>query len=117
MHFVYSFPANQSGNSRNAIQILLRRGREAIVIAPSREIEHYVEVAAAEGMIITCVAETHIHADFVSGAKEMAARIGAKLNMDGGMAAWQSANLPMEEQPSQLQSTLLICKTHQLLSR
>ena len=69
-----------------------QRAREAIVIDPSREIEHYVEAAAEEGMKITGVAETHIHADFVSGAKEMAARIGAKLYLsDEGPHQWKYA--------------------------
>jgi hydroxyacylglutathione hydrolase len=45
-----------------------QRTGEAIVIDPERDIDRYRDVAAAEGLRITAVAETHIHADFVSPA-------------------------------------------------
>ena len=48
----------------------------AIVIDPNRDVEQYVRVAEAEGVKITDVTETHIHADFVSGARELAERTG-----------------------------------------
>ena len=43
---------------------------EAILIDPERDIDRYVAAAAAEGLRIVAVAETHIHADFVSGARQ-----------------------------------------------
>lgn len=52
---------------------------EAIVVDPSRDISGYLAAAAQEGVRITRVAETHIHADFVSGSRELAARTGARL--------------------------------------
>ncbi len=45
---------------------------EAIVIDPARNITPYLEVAKKEGLRITATAETHIHADFVSGTQEFA---------------------------------------------
>jgi hydroxyacylglutathione hydrolase len=59
---------------------------EAIVVDPTRDVEQYVRAAAAEGVRITHVTETHIHADFVSGARELAARTGAQLllSSEGG---------------------------------
>ena len=48
--------------------------REALVIDPERDVDRYLDLAAAEDLTITAVAETHIHADFVSGARELAAR-------------------------------------------
>jgi hydroxyacylglutathione hydrolase len=63
---------------------------EAIVIDPNRDLEQYVEAAAAEHRRITQVTETHIHADFVSGARALAARTGAQLLLSGeGTEDWQ----------------------------
>lgn len=63
---------------------------EAIIIDPGRDVEQYIEAAAKEGMNIVGVADTHIHADYVSGARELADRIGAKLYVsDEGPAEWK----------------------------
>jgi hydroxyacylglutathione hydrolase len=64
---------------------------EAVVIDPERDIDRYVEIAEANKLKITAVAETHIHADFLSGARELAERYGAKLYLSKlGGADWQS---------------------------
>lgn len=66
------------------------RAREAIVIDPNLALEAYVATAAAEGVRITDVTETHIHADFASGARALAAAAGAELHLSGdGGAGWQ----------------------------
>jgi hydroxyacylglutathione hydrolase len=52
---------------------------EALVIDPARDIMPYLRAAQDEGVRIVGVAETHIHADFVSGARELAAATGARL--------------------------------------
>ncbi len=59
---------------------------EAIVIDPNRDADQYVAAAAAHGLRISHVTETHIHADFVSGSRELAARTGATilLSAEGG---------------------------------
>lgn len=59
---------------------------EAIVIDPNRDVDQYITAAAAEGAKIRVVTETHIHADFVSGSRELAARTGADaiLSDEGG---------------------------------
>ena len=63
---------------------------EAIVIDPNRDADQYIKTAEAEGLKITHVTETHIHADFVSGSRELAARTGAKLFLsDEGDANWK----------------------------
>ena len=68
------------------------RTASAIVIDPNRDVDQYVDMAAAEGVRITHVTETHIHADFVSGARELAARTGATLYLsDEGDANWKYA--------------------------
>jgi glyoxylase-like metal-dependent hydrolase (beta-lactamase superfamily II)/rhodanese-related sulfurtransferase len=52
---------------------------EAVVIDPQRDIEIYLEAAGKQGLEIRHIFETHLHADFVSGHKELAARTGAKI--------------------------------------
>jgi len=65
---------------------------EALVVDPNRDVEQYVTAADAEGLRVTHVTETHIHADFVSGARELAARTGARLLLsDEGDAEWKYA--------------------------
>jgi hydroxyacylglutathione hydrolase len=56
---------------------------DALVVDPNRNIEQYLETARAEGLRVTHVTETHIHADFVSGARELAHRAGAHLHLSG----------------------------------
>lgn len=64
----------------------------AVVIDANRDIEQYLRAAADENVSITHVTETHIHADFVSGSRELAARTGAQLLLSGeGGADWQYA--------------------------
>jgi hydroxyacylglutathione hydrolase len=63
---------------------------EALVVDPNRDVEQFVEAAEAEGLRITHITETHIHADFVSGARELAERTGATLYLSAeGGAGWQ----------------------------
>jgi hydroxyacylglutathione hydrolase len=63
---------------------------EALVIDPNRDVEQYIAAAKAERLRILYVAETHIHADFVSGTRELSARTGARmyLSAEGG-SEWQ----------------------------
>ena len=63
---------------------------EALVIDPNRDVEQYMRAAADEGLRVTHVTETHIHADFVSGSRELAQRTGARLLLsDEGDADWK----------------------------
>lgn len=64
--------------------------KEAIVIDPKRDIDTYLEIAKVNNLHITKVAETHIHADFLSGSRELAAVTGAGLFLsDEGGTDWQ----------------------------
>ena len=64
----------------------------AIVIDPNRDVQQYIDAAKAEGATIAHVTETHIHADFLSGARELAAKTGATLYLsDEGDADWKYA--------------------------
>ncbi len=62
----------------------------AMVIDPKRDVDTYLEIARQNNMTITHVAETHIHADFLSGSRELAALTGAQLYLsDEGGPDWQ----------------------------
>lgn len=52
---------------------------EAAVVDPQRDVEQYIAEADAQGLKIKYVIETHLHADFVSGHHELAARTGAEI--------------------------------------
>lgn len=63
---------------------------EALVVDANRDIEQYIADADRHGLRITHVTETHIHADYVSGSRELAARTGARLFLSAeGGADWQ----------------------------
>jgi len=65
---------------------------EALVVDPVRDVEQYVNAARTEGLKITHVTETHIHADFASGLRELVARTGARAYLsDEGGAEWRYA--------------------------
>ena len=62
----------------------------AAVIDPKRDVDTYLEIAKQNNMTITHVMETHIHADFLSGSRELAALTGAKLYLsDEGGPGWE----------------------------
>ena len=69
---------------------LIGDGGEAVVVDPSRDIQMYLDEAEAHGLSITWVLETHLHADFVSGHRELAARTGATI----GVGARAEAEYP-----------------------
>ena len=63
---------------------------EAIVIDPRRDLQIYLDTAARHGMKIVAVTETHIHADYLSGTREVARATGAQMYVSGeGGSDWQ----------------------------
>lgn len=63
---------------------------EAIVIDPERDVDRYTRLAEKEKLRIVAVAETHIHADYLSGARELAERVDAMVYVsDEGDANWK----------------------------
>jgi hydroxyacylglutathione hydrolase len=65
---------------------------EGIVVDPTRDIEQYLAAATAEGIRITAVTETHIHADFVSGSRELSAKAQATMYLSNdGPQDWKYA--------------------------
>ena len=64
------------------------------VIDPVRDVQPYIDKARDEGLHITDILETHVHADFVSGAKELKARLDGEptIHCSGeGGKAWTAA--------------------------
>jgi hydroxyacylglutathione hydrolase len=63
---------------------------EAVVVDPRRDIAVYLDEAENNGMRIVTVTETHIHADYLSGSRELAAAMGATLYLsDEGDDDWK----------------------------
>jgi glyoxylase-like metal-dependent hydrolase (beta-lactamase superfamily II)/rhodanese-related sulfurtransferase len=58
---------------------LIGSNGKAVVVDPQRDVEQYIDEAASQGLKITHVLETHLHADFVSGHRELADRTGAEI--------------------------------------
>lgn len=58
---------------------LVGDGGEAAVIDPRRDVDEYLDEAGSRGLRIRYVIETHLHADFVSGHRELAERAGAEI--------------------------------------
>ena len=61
-----------------------QRSREAVIVDPGRDIEQYLNMAAREGVSIVAVAETHIHADHITGASLLKDRTGAQIVYGSG---------------------------------
>jgi hydroxyacylglutathione hydrolase len=58
---------------------MLGSEKEAVVVDPQRDVDLYIKAAEDHGLTIHHIFETHLHADFVSGHKELAARTGAQI--------------------------------------
>jgi hydroxyacylglutathione hydrolase len=68
----------------------------AVVVDPQRDVDLYIDTAAREGLRITHVIETHLHADFVSGHVELAERTGAEIRI-GARAGAEFPHVPVRE--------------------
>lgn len=62
---------------------------EAIIIDPMRDVDQYIEAAEAQNLNITAAADTHIHADFVSGLRELAEQNVRVYASDEGDSDWK----------------------------
>jgi hydroxyacylglutathione hydrolase len=65
-------------------------GGVALVIDPKRDVDTYLQIAKENNLTITKILETHIHADFLSGSRELAALTGAEMYLsDMGDEDWK----------------------------
>ena len=81
-----------SALAQASYMIACERTSEAIVVDPNMDTATYLRAAREEGVQIAAVTETHIHADFASGSRALAAATGAQLYVSGeGGSEWQYA--------------------------
>jgi len=105
---------------------LLASEGEAVVVDPQRDVELYVKSAADHGLTIRHIFETHLHADFVSGHRELAARTGATIYMgaqsgasfphvavgDGFQLRFGKASIRVLETPGHTQESICLLVTN-----
>src|SRR4051812_22034582 len=72
--------------AQSSYLLACQESKLAIVVDPNRDIDQYIAAAARKKLTIAYVTETHIHADFVSGSRDLARKTGAKLllSAEGG---------------------------------
>jgi hydroxyacylglutathione hydrolase len=75
---------------------LLASEGEAVVVDPQRDVELYLTAAVQHGVTIRHIFESHLHADFVSGHKELASRTGATIYI-GGQAGATFPHVPVRD--------------------
>ena len=75
---------------------LLASNGEAVVVDPQRDVELYLKAAADHGFTIRHIFESHLHADFVSGHRELAARTGATIYI-GAQAGATFPHVPVSD--------------------
>jgi hydroxyacylglutathione hydrolase len=91
-----------------------RRSGRAVVIDPRRDVDIYLELARRHRLTITHALETHIHADFVSGSRELAARTGTArihLSVEGG-AHYGFSHEPLRDGTRIELGTLVLTSVH-----
>jgi len=75
---------------------MLGSERDAVVVDPQRDVDLYLKAAEEHGLAIRHIFETHLHADFVSGHKELAARTGARIYF-GAKAGVTFVHVPVQD--------------------
>ena len=75
---------------------LIGSNGEAAIVDPRRDVAVYIEAAKAKGLQIRHVIETHLHADFVSGHRELAEKTGARIYF-GAKAGAKFSHVPVKD--------------------
>jgi hydroxyacylglutathione hydrolase len=75
---------------------MIGSGGEAVVFDPQRDVDEYIKAAEQQGLKIRHIFETHLHADFVSGHRELAARTGAQIYI-GEKAGATFQHIPVQD--------------------
>jgi hydroxyacylglutathione hydrolase len=89
--FIEAFVDKGLGNS--AYLIGSHDTKKGILVDPLRDVDQYIHAASERGLQLTHVLDTHLHADFVSGNRELAHQTGAVIG------ASAEASLDFEHQP------------------
>ncbi|MFN3429303.1 MAG: MBL fold metallo-hydrolase [Candidatus Sericytochromatia bacterium] len=66
---------------KGCLSYMIASGTEAIVVDPGRHIQQYEEEAAKRGLTIKHIVDTHLHADHISGAPQLAKETGAAYHL------------------------------------
>jgi glyoxylase-like metal-dependent hydrolase (beta-lactamase superfamily II) len=72
---------------KGCLSYLIGGGGQAVVVDPARHIDQYIAEAEAAGLKITHIFDTHLHADHISGASELAEKTGATYHIAAEDAA------------------------------
>jgi hydroxyacylglutathione hydrolase len=91
---IRSFPAEELGNSSHLL--LVPEAGLAVAIDPFRDVSPYLQAAEAAGVRLAWALETHVHNDFVSGARELHAVAGAAIGASAD-AGLRHAHQPLRE--------------------
>jgi glyoxylase-like metal-dependent hydrolase (beta-lactamase superfamily II) len=67
---------------KGCLSYVIGSGDQAFVVDPSLDLQHYLDIANARGWRVTRVFDTHLHADHLSGARDLAAATGASLHLN-----------------------------------
>lgn len=80
----------EEGLAHASYMVGCQKTGECLVIDAKRDIDTYLDIAKQEKLRITHIAETHIHADFLCGSRELAEKTGAQMYLsDEGGPEWQ----------------------------
>src|SRR5919199_1219227 len=93
---------HESGLGNSAHLLISARDKVAVLVDPLRDVDQYESVAQSEGVRITHICETHIHNDFLTGSRELAASTHARI------VASADAHLEFDHQPVRDRETLAI---------
>lgn len=66
---------------------IVSHGGAAVVVDPQRDLGRFLDVIRDQNLSVTHVLETHVHNDYISGGRDLAARTGADLVMPAGSGA------------------------------
>lgn len=63
---------------KGCLSYIVTSGEEALIVDPSRFVDTYIDFAATQGAKITHIVDSHLHADHITGGRELADKTGAK---------------------------------------
>ncbi|ANB61014.1 MBL fold metallo-hydrolase [Anoxybacteroides amylolyticum] len=99
---------------KGCLSYMVISGNEALVVDPSRFIDVYENVAKEEGVNITHIVDSHLHADHISGGRALAERTGAKyylMKSEGALFDFEPLEAHDKIEFEQVQLEVLAVKT------
>ena len=87
-------PYSISGLGHLSAMVIDDEAGVAVVVDPRRDVDLYLDRASSAGLRIAAVLETHLHNDYVSGARDLAALTGATHHIGAGAQLRLRASWP-----------------------